>query len=458
VRRPDGSAVWAAARRQPGRTGFAAGLVVGAALAVLVAMTLPVLLRDGDEPEPGTLVILSGIDDGYGDQRQALIDQWNALGDRPQAEIVQVAGGTDAERDAMVDKAQAGGGNVDIFNLDVPRMAEFVDAKFLRPLDESRVDDIKGFLENPLNSCRRDGKLWALPFNTDAALLYYRSDLLGGAEPPASWAAINSWTEKVLAGRPPGAPTTGASPGGAGGPGPAPVAGYTGQFADYEGLTVNALEAIWAAGGDVVDRDGNVVIDSPEAREGLTRLAAGLRKGNPQVILPGSTGFKESESSQAFRNGEVIFMRNWPVWYQRLAGGESGHPTVPFGVTRVPGRSVLGGQNLAIAAHSKHPRAAQELIEFLTSPRSQQILFERGGFAATREIVYHDPEVKKAYPYADKLLDAVKQARLRPDTRYYAEFSRVFRQGVLKALANGGQLPDGFADQLARALKGVRGD
>jgi multiple sugar transport system substrate-binding protein len=197
----------------------------------------------------------------------------------------------------------------------------------------------------------------------------------------------------------------------------------------------------------VVDRDGNVVIDSPEAREGLTRLAGGLRKGNPQVILPESTGFKEAESSQAFRDGKVIFMRNWPVWYQRLAGGESGHPVVPFGVTRVPGRSVLGGQNLAIAAHSKHPRAAQELIEFLTS-----------GFAATREIVYHDPEIKKAYPYADTLLDAVKQARLRPDTPYYAEFSRVFRQGVLKALANGGQLPDGFADQLARALKGVRGD
>ncbi|MFD0823304.1 chitinase, partial [Micromonospora zhanjiangensis] len=37
---------------------------------------------------------------------------------------------------------------------------------------------------------------------------------------------------------------------------PAPVAGYTGQFADYEGLTVNALEAIRAAGGDVIPSFG----------------------------------------------------------------------------------------------------------------------------------------------------------------------------------------------------------
>ncbi|MFC4107331.1 extracellular solute-binding protein [Micromonospora zhanjiangensis] len=437
-------------RRHPGRTGFVAGLAVGAVVAILVAVALPVLLRDRAGPEPGTLVILSGTDDGYGGQRQALIDQWNALGDRPRAEIVPVTGGTDAERDEMLVRAQAGGGDVDIYNLDVPRMAEFVDAGYLRPLDEDRLTDLDGFLENPLNSCRRAGRLWALPFNTDAGLLYYRADLVPAAEPPSSWPGIVSWTEKALAGPPPKPPV------GGGPAAPAPVAGYTGQFADYEGLTVNALEAIWAAGGDVVDRDGNVVIDSPEARDGLTRLAVGLGRGNPQIVLPDSTTFKEAEAAQAFRDGKVVFMRNWPVWYQRFAGGESGRPPVPFGVTRVPGRSVLGGQNLAVAAHSRHPRAAQELIEFLTSARSQQILFERGGFAATREVVYHDQQVRKVYPYADTLLDAVKQARLRPDTRYYAEFSRVFREGVRQALANGGQLPAGFSDRLSRALKGVR--
>ncbi|MFD0823257.1 extracellular solute-binding protein, partial [Micromonospora zhanjiangensis] len=225
-------------RRHPGRTGFVAGLAVGAVVAILVAVVLPVLLLDRAGPEPGTLVILSGTDDGYGGQRQALIDQWNALGDRPRAEIVPVTGGTDAERDEMLVRAQAGGGDVDIYNLDVPRMAEFVDAGYLRPLDEDRLTDLDGFLENPLNSCRRAGRLWALPFNTDAGLLYYRADLVPAAEPPSSWPGIVSWTEKALAGPPPKPPV------GGGPAAPAPVAGYTGQFADYEGLTVNALEAI----------------------------------------------------------------------------------------------------------------------------------------------------------------------------------------------------------------------
>ena len=75
---------------------------------------------------------------------------------------------------------------------------------------------------------------------------------------------------------------------------------------------------------------------------------------------------------------------------------------MPFDVARIPGRSVLGGQNLAIAANSDQPRAAQELIEFLTSARSQQILFERGGFAATREVVYQDSAVRANFPYAGR--------------------------------------------------------
>lgn len=65
-------------------------------------------------------------------------------------------------------------------------------------------------------------------------------------------------------------------------------------------------------------------------------------------------------------------------------GAQSGlcrHPsgtygrTVDFGVAPFPGNSILGGENLAISATTGKPRAAQALVEFLTNPRSQQILF-----------------------------------------------------------------------------------
>jgi multiple sugar transport system substrate-binding protein len=439
-RRLDGVSQWLG--RHTGWWWFGGGIAVGV-VATLLASTYLVPALDPDRRwEPGTLVILSGTDDGFGDQRQALIDQWNALTDRPDAEIVPITGGTTAQRAEMVEYAQAGGRNVDIYNLDVTLMAEFVDFSYLRPLDESAVD-FDGFLARPLQTCRRGDRLWALPFNTDAALLYYRTDLVAGPA-PTSWGGIVNAVEAAFAA--PGRPDS-------------LVAGYAGQLADYEGLTVNALEAIWAAGGEVVDDEGNVVIDSPETREGLRRLAGGLTAGNPQLILPDSREHDEAGTTEAFRDGRVMFMRNWPVAYRSLrAGAESNAPAVPFDVARIPGRSVLGGQNLAIAANTDQPWAAQKLIEFLTSARSQQILFERGGFAATREVVYQDPAVRANFPYAATLLDAIKQADLRPVTPYYATFSEVFRDGVRHALANGGELPPNVTTRLANALKGITTD
>jgi len=428
----------AAVRGRPGRVGFLAGVLAGGVLTALVGALPLSSAAPGPEGVDGDpLVILSGVDDGG--QRQELIDQWNASGDGPRAEIISVGGGTDAERTAMVSAAKGEGPAADIYNLDVTLMAEFVGFGYVRPLDAARIDT-EGFLAKPLETCRRpgDGRLWALPFNTDAALLYYRSDLLGDAEPPTSWAGVVNAVERVFAADPDSDLE----------------AGYAGQFDDYEGLTVNAIEAISAAGGQVV-ADGEVVVGSPEAREGINRLARGLSNGNPQLILPGSVAFKEGDTTEAFRDGRVMFMRNWPKAYRELADGESGGPAVPFQVTRVPGRSVLGGQNLAVAASSDQPRAAQKLIEFLTSAYSQQILFERGGFAATREIVYHDTRIRERYGYADTLRDAITQADQRPDTPYYALFSSVFRQGIRDALDNGGQLPDDFADELSDALRGV---
>jgi multiple sugar transport system substrate-binding protein len=409
--------------------GFAAGV---AATLLVQQLVLP-LFADGGGTEDGDLVILSGRDDGYGNQRQALVDQWNALHPRNQARIEEIAAVADAQRSEMVARAQAKGrGDADIYNLDVTWTAEFASQGYIRQLDGA---DTSGFLGAPLRTCTYDGHLWALPFNTDAGLLYYR-DKLVGERAPTSWPQLVAAVQK----------TSGTA------------AGYAGQLADYEGLTVNALEAIWSAGGDVVDGHGAVVIDSPEAQRGLAALAAGLSPGPPQVILRDSLNFDEQAATQAFAEGKVLFMRNWPVAHRTLdppTGGDSA-AVLDFAVARLPGPSALGGQNLAIAAHSKRPRAARELIAFLTSERSQQILFERGGFAATREIVYRDAAVTQRYRYAPTLLESIRSARTRPVTPHYAQFSETFRAVVRQALSDGGQLPPDAKPRLEAALKGYK--
>ena len=275
----------------------------GAALALLVNAFVVPWFHDDHAPEDGELVILSGRDDGYGNQRQALVDQWNALHPRSPARIEQLAAVADAQRSEMVARAQGSGkGDADIYNLDVTWTAEFASQGYIRAIDGAGPT---GFLAAPLRTCTYDGRLWALPFNTDAGLLYYRDNYVGTA--PTSWPQLVAQSQSVLTGF-----------GALSSDGTRPTAGYAGQLADYEGLTVNALEAIWASGGDVVDGDGNVVIDSPEAQEGLHRLAEGLNRSTPQVILPESANFDEQAATQAFAEGKVLFMSNWPVAHRTL--------------------------------------------------------------------------------------------------------------------------------------------
>lgn len=412
-------------------------LVVGIVVGIVTTLVVPTIAEGSNELEPGELVILSGRDDSTGGQRQMLINEWNELHPNNQAQIVELSGD---QRIEMVARAQSGEDQVDIYNLDLTWTAEFADNEYIRPIAESGLDT-SGFLDKPLETCRYDGRLWALPFNSDAGLLYYRTDLV--PQPPGTWRGVEDAIDQAF--RQPDRNS-------------ALVAGYTGQLANYEGLTVNALEAIWDEDGHVVDQNGDVVIDefSEQVRTALDRLRPSSR--SPLVILPEFLEHREDESRETFQRGDVLFMRNWPVAYRNLeqvAGEEGSSGPVPeFDVTPLPGPSALGGQNLAIAAGTTKPKAAQALIEFLTDTRSQQILFERGGFAATRKVVYEDAVIKERYPYAQDLLEAIRGARLRPVTPHYSRFSEVFREEVHTALESGRPLPEDFAERLSEALKG----
>jgi multiple sugar transport system substrate-binding protein len=404
-------------------------------LAVLGIYAAQSLVLPRPSPEHGELVILSGLDKSFGRQRQRLVDEWNRTHHDNPARIEELSSVADAQHSEMVARAQSGASHVDVYNLDVTWIAEFAAANYIRPLDDSV--DTSGFLDRPLKTCRFADKLWALPFNTDAGLLYYRKDVIGekAALPSELPPSANDMLAMVEAKHD-------------------LKAGYVGQLGKYEGLTVNALEAIWAAGGDVLDGD-RVVIDRPEALNGLRRLAGATvgTGGRPPALLPESLTYTEDDSRLAFQRGDVALMRNWPVAYGLLA--DSRDPRVgSFGVAPLPGTSVLGGQDLAIASDTTKPSAARALVEFLTSEDSELKLFRDGGLAATRSAVYQDQGVRDRQPYAQDLLQAVSKARARPITTHYALFSSVFQDIVVYALANGGNLPEGAVTRLGDAVRG----
>lgn len=440
------------AARRGALLAFGAGALVGVLLTSLAVHGWP--WPDDDSLDGDVLVVLSGRDDSVGGQRQRLIETWNALHPDKPARIQVLPASADAQHSEMRRRAQSPQPDVDVFNLDVTWTAEFAAAKFIRPLKDA---DERGFLAKPLQTCRYEETLWALPFNTDAGLLFFRPDRLRAAfsdadwqrsaDPqlhPPTWAGLRSEIDTVFRAPRPAGDTL--------------VAGYTAQFADYEGLTVNAMEAIWEAGGVVVDDNQRVAIGSEEARGAIRSLAKGF--ADSRIVLAQARQQQEADSTQSFQDGQVLFMRNWPVAYRQLAqrsrDADPAAGAADFEVTSLPGPSALGGQNLAVATESRHPEAARELIEFLTDEASQQVLFQDGGLASTRLRTYKDPQIQATYPYASILLAAVGDAQLRPVTPHYWLFSQVFRQVMTTALNGDGEISQDQIDRLEQALKGKR--
>ncbi|MBF9133402.1 extracellular solute-binding protein [Plantactinospora sp. S1510] len=417
-------------------SGPVAWFTLGVLAMVVTASVRSLIDQPPPQPQGGELVILTGEDESTGKQRQVLVNKWNLENPDTPARLEVLSRSSDEQHSEMVARAQSDSPNVDVYNLDVTWTAEFATAGYIRALDESV--DVSGFLDAPRKTCEYDGKLWALPFNTDVGLLFYRKGVSQNALPATLPPDPNDVRALVAAN-------------------PNLKAGFVTPLDHYEGLTVSALEAIWAEDGDVYDAEKDlVVVDSDGVRNGLKKLADAMKSVDslPPAVDPQSRGFREDTSRAAFQRGEVALMRNWPVAYGQLRTGD--RPMTDFDVAPLPGEggSVLGGQNLAVATGTKNPQAAQKLVEFLTSEESERTLFRDGGLAATRTVVYDDPQVRQLRPYAPVLKDALVKGKSRPVTPHYALFSSIFQDIVTNALENGGNLPPDAVTRLTKALRG----
>jgi len=400
---------------------------------------------------------MSAFDESPNDPRRILIDQWNETHPANQVSIVDVPGDPDEQHDIMAGDAARTDGEADLYVLDNTWMSEFIHLQYIRALDESlRTNKDEDFFRNVLATSRdtyggRAG-LWGLPLNSDGGLLFKRSDVPGldtpgswddymGQDAAATFMATNARPEIQNLTRKPQSASAAQF-------GEYAQAGPSSALAE-EILTVTALEAIWAEGGGVVNRDGKLVLDQNgnvaidnRAQAGMAKLAAAV--ADKRISLSDAAGTDEDGATKAFQDGRSLFMRNWPIANEKLPDSAS-RGAIPFEISDLPHDSVLGGQNLAIAKSTDKPRAAQALSEFLTSSASQLILFQLGGFAPSRPTVYQ----AAARPYKNELRESIEDARPRPVMPCYTKFSREFRNGVVRALRNNGKFEADFSRRLA---------
>jgi multiple sugar transport system substrate-binding protein len=417
---------------------------------------------DGGDADDGSIVMLADKDLNPGGRREELIKLWN---DRhpagPRVRLVSLPGGSDQEYSQMTAAQQLGSCPYDVLSADVVWIAEFVRSGYLEPFPQGQFDK-NVFLAKPwATGTGDDGRQYAIPFFSDVGLLYYRKDII--KKPPRTWVDLRRMTTAAALRRLPGRDK----------------AGLVTQLADYEGLTVNGMEAVWNAGGTINQEGGKIVADDAAVR-GLRRLVDGVTS-SPGIVLKDSAEFREADSVTAFTEGRALFLRNWPYAYSVIAAdpvmnGRVGVVELPGpapGAT--PGAGALGGRGLAIPKNALHKAEARQLIEFLTEPVQQRRLFACGGFVPVRVEAYRDVQAcsqltgerppdprESADPLTQRqlrdlagiLTTAIGRSRQRPDVPYYPGFSRAFHRYLHEALVRGGSVDAGTLSGLLTACAG----
>ncbi|MGE0658812.1 MAG: ABC transporter substrate-binding protein [Reyranellaceae bacterium] len=261
-----------------------------------------------------------------------------------------------------------------------------------------------------------DGKLVAMPWWTDAGVLYYRTDLLRkhGFEPPATWAEMAKAARAIQK-----AERAAGQDG---------LWGYVFQGRAYEGLTCNALEWVDAfGGGAIVDGEGEITIDNPRARQALATAASWIDDISPKGVL----NYDEEAARGVFQSGNAVFMRNWPYAWSLSQSADSpvkdkvGVVALPRGGGGGKTTGALGGWHLAVSRYSEHPKEAADLVRFLTSAAEQKRRAIEGSYNPTVVALYKDADVLKANPFFGELFDTFENAVARPAAVAGPSYNRV---------------------------------
>jgi multiple sugar transport system substrate-binding protein len=369
---------------------------------------------------------------------QSVLDGWNRTHPAERVTLVELPDSADETHAQMTTDLRGGDrSRFDVLNIDVTWTSEFAAAGWIRPLPRDRFP-LDAFLAPVIDTATYDGRLYAVPYVTNAGLLLYRKDILAKEHvpPPRTWAELEHDAKTI-------APKYG-------------LDGYAGQFLPYEGLTVNAAEAVYSAGGTILGDEGErVTVDSAAARAGIGFLARGVRAGwIPKAALT----YKEEESKQAFQDGRLLFLRNWPYAYALAAAPGSGVAgqvgAVPLPGPDGPGTSVLGGSNLAVNSRARHPDSAARLIAYLTSEPVQRQVLTEGSLPPVRAALYEDAALVQRFPYLPTLRAAVLTAAPRPKSPHYDQVSLVV-QAVVRDALTGRQTPEQAVRRLARELGSI---
>ena len=328
---------------------------------------------------------------------------------------------TGASHDQYVTTFSSKSAEIDVFDADVIWPAEFAQAQYALELDrfiEADGINMDDYFPGTVQSGNFNGRQFAMPKYTDAGLLFYRKDIV--ETPPKTWDELFDMASELK-----GKEGT--------------EFGYLMQANQYEGLVCNAVEFIAAYGGQVVDENNEVVVNTPETVAGITKMVEFV---NSDFVPSNILSFQETETNNAWVGGQSVFARNWPYMQSTSEDKEASKVAGNVGFAVLPSgdgtnAATLGGWMSMINRYSENQEAAWEFVKFMSGPEGQKISAVDGGRAPTIEALYDDEEVKEAAVLFsnEEFVATLQNAVPRPVSPIYPLISNIMQVELSKALA-----------------------
>jgi multiple sugar transport system substrate-binding protein len=320
--------------------------------------------------------------------------------------------GADGQRQQMVRRLAAKDSSLDILGLDVTWEAEFAEAGWIQPwTGANKAAASNGTFKASLDTATWKNQLYAVPYNTNTQLLWYRSDLV--PTPPKTWDEMIQMSKDLAA---------------KGKPHLIEI-----QGAQYEGVVVWFNTLVASAGGSILTKDAS----------GPSLGAPALKALQIMKSLSSSPGADPSLSVQmedanrlAMESGAAAFQLNYPFVYPSMKADQpklfknfkyTQYPSVTAGQ---PSHVTIGGIDLAISKYSTHSAMAFQAALCLRNRKNQSVAAIKGGLPPTLESLYSDPTFAKGYPFHAAILTALKNASVRPKTPAYQNVSIVISHNV----------------------------
>lgn len=335
-----------------------------------------------------------------------VIAEWNRANPGQPVTLRELSTDPDQRYTALSDAGKASRGEYTVMALEPDWVPEFADSGWVAPLPTADIPT-DGLLPAVAEAGTFHGKRYALGVSADADVLYYRKDLLDRAKlkAPRTWNELNTACAAVRTRQ---------------------LKCLGTALAPTTDLTASVAQAIYSAGGSLVDDKGTVVISSKAATAGVNRLTKAV---GDATIPTEALSWRDDQAAQAFADGELVFLQSGTeAWRSAQAAGSASRVAGKVAVARVPGETgygvaVSGGYQLAIAEHARNQGTAVDFMRWLDSEPAQRVLLRQGSIAPALASIYADPTVAKQPSFA-AFADSIKASRALPSTTKFAEFSK----------------------------------